>query len=226
MSVVMEKCVAAYHDDATVSTSARPMTGHAWCTQKSIARTTRAVIVFMGLSGMRWSADGMVGGSNRPLRRQEKGKMEALGSSSFVGAVHGRQSRHPCDIRRPVATLDGLKCRKSEIGDIFLFAAGKAVIPPYVYVPGGCRRRALDKGCISPHWCPKLRSSLTGCIGPATWSASWATGPGLIVTEFLPKYPGIDDEDWTTKTVAGHHCGAWPRTDYRKPASGREVFGR
>ena len=49
MSVVMEKCVAAYHDDATVSTSATPMTGHAWCTQKSIARTTRAVIVFMGL---------------------------------------------------------------------------------------------------------------------------------------------------------------------------------
>jgi len=55
MSVVMEKCVAAYHDDATVSTSAMAMTGHAWCTQKSIARTTKAVIVFMGLSGMRWS---------------------------------------------------------------------------------------------------------------------------------------------------------------------------
>ena len=48
--------------------------------------------------------DGMVGGSNRPLRRQEKGKMEALGSSSFVGAVHRRQSGHPCDIRRPIAT--------------------------------------------------------------------------------------------------------------------------
>src|ERR1700692_1889502 len=55
MSVVMEKCVAAYHDDATVRTSATPMTGHAWCPQKSIARTTRAVIVFMGLNGMRWS---------------------------------------------------------------------------------------------------------------------------------------------------------------------------
>src|ERR1700681_4600218 len=47
MSVVMEKCVAAYHDDATVRTSATAMTGHAWCTRKSIARTARAVIVFM-----------------------------------------------------------------------------------------------------------------------------------------------------------------------------------
>src|SRR5580700_9984253 len=55
MSVVMEKCVAAYHDDATVSTSAAAMTGQAKCTQKSIARTTKAVIIFMGLSGMRWS---------------------------------------------------------------------------------------------------------------------------------------------------------------------------
>ena len=49
--------------------------------------------------------DGMVGGSNRPLRRQEKGKMEALCSSSFVGAVHRRQSaasmRHPPPNRDP-----------------------------------------------------------------------------------------------------------------------------
>src|SRR5580658_5026303 len=67
--------------------------------------------------------DGMRGGSNGRLRRQEKGKMEALGSSFFVRAVHRRQSRHPCDIRRPIATLDGLKCRKSEFGDIFLLLA-------------------------------------------------------------------------------------------------------
>ena len=61
MSVVMAKCVAAYQDDATVSRSATPMTGQAYCAQKSIARTTRAVIVFMGLSGSdgqgtEWSA--------------------------------------------------------------------------------------------------------------------------------------------------------------------------
>src|SRR6202030_4008321 len=80
MSVVMEKCVAAYHDDATVRTSARPKTGHAWCTQKSIARTTKAVIVFMGLKWNAMVRDGMFGGSNRPFRRQEKGKVEALGS--------------------------------------------------------------------------------------------------------------------------------------------------
>lgn len=42
---------------------------------------------------------------------------------------HRRQSRHPCDIRRPIATLDGLKCRKSEIGDIFLFPAGRRSYP-------------------------------------------------------------------------------------------------
>ena len=48
MSVVMEKCVAAYHDDTTVSSNAAAMTGQAYCVQKSIARTTRAVIVFMG----------------------------------------------------------------------------------------------------------------------------------------------------------------------------------
>src|SRR5580704_455813 len=103
MSVVMEKCVAAYQDDATVRTSARPMTGHAYSTQKSIARTTRAVIVFMGL---RWNAmvrDGMFGGSNRPLRRQEKGKMEALCSSSCFGAVRRRQAPgiHAASAARP-----------------------------------------------------------------------------------------------------------------------------
>src|SRR5580704_2696241 len=132
--------------------------------QKSIARTTKAVIVFMGLKWNAMVRDGMFGGSNWPLRRQEKGKMEALGSSSFVGTVHQRQPPHPCDIGRPIATLDGPKCRKSEIGDIFLciflFWRGKQSSPLGVYVPGGCRRRALDKGCISPHWCRKLRSSL------------------------------------------------------------------
>jgi hypothetical protein len=61
------------------------------------------------LHGLKWNAmvrDGMLGGSNGRLRRQEKGKMEALGSSSFVGAVHRRQARHPCGIRRLTATLD------------------------------------------------------------------------------------------------------------------------
>jgi hypothetical protein len=44
---------------------------------------------------------------------------------------------------------------------IFSYSAqGGDHIPLAVYVSGGCRRRALDKGCISPHWCPKLRSLL------------------------------------------------------------------
>ena len=47
MSVVMEKCVAAYQDDTTASSIAAAMTGQAYCEQKPIARTTRAVIVFM-----------------------------------------------------------------------------------------------------------------------------------------------------------------------------------
>src|SRR5580693_4573491 len=104
MSVVMEKCVAAYHDDATVRINAAAMTDHAWCMQKSIARTTRAVIVFMGLSGMRWSGTECSAGLTGVLRRQEKGKMEALCSQPFVGAVYRPQSRHPCDIRRLIAT--------------------------------------------------------------------------------------------------------------------------
>jgi hypothetical protein len=44
------------------------------------------------LHGPKWNAmvgDGMLGGSIQPLRRQEKGKMEALGSSSCVGASIG-----------------------------------------------------------------------------------------------------------------------------------------
>ena len=46
-SVVMAKCVAAYQDDSTASSSDSPMTGQAFFAQKPMARTTRAVIVFM-----------------------------------------------------------------------------------------------------------------------------------------------------------------------------------
>src|SRR3984957_3652598 len=105
ISVVMEKCVAAYHDDATVKINAAAMTDHAWCMQKSIARTTKAVIVFMGLKWNAMVRDGMFGGSNRPLRRQEKGKMEALGSSPALALSIGDKPGHPCGIRRPAATL-------------------------------------------------------------------------------------------------------------------------
>ena len=51
-SVVMRKCVAAYQDDRTASRTDTPITGQAYCAQKPIARTTRAVMVFMG-----WSAE-------------------------------------------------------------------------------------------------------------------------------------------------------------------------
>src|ERR1700686_2566074 len=113
--------------------------------------------------------DGMLGGSNRPLRRQEKGKIEALCSSSCVGAVRRRQARASMRHPPPGRDSNGLKCRKSEIGDIFLFLArtwqASDHIPQHVYVSGGCRRRALDKGGISAHWCPKLRSSLMAAWG-------------------------------------------------------------
>ena len=74
---------------------------------------------------------------------------------------------NPASMRHPPPGRDrnGLKCRKSEIGIFSYFPAGRHSYPHYVYVPGGCRRRALDKGCISPHWCPKLRSLLTGGLG-------------------------------------------------------------
>jgi hypothetical protein len=45
--VVMEKCVAAYHEDAIVNSSAAAITGQANRQQKAIARTTKAVVVFM-----------------------------------------------------------------------------------------------------------------------------------------------------------------------------------
>src|ERR1700722_11117330 len=85
--------------------------------------------------------DGMFGGSNRPLRRQEKGKMEALGSSPALALSIGDKPRASMRHPPPGRDSNGLKCRKSEIGDIFLFPArtwqgpgkdfGKqAIIPP------------------------------------------------------------------------------------------------
>ena len=47
MSVVIEKCVAAYHEDTIASSSAPAMTDQAYRQQKAIARTTKAVVVFM-----------------------------------------------------------------------------------------------------------------------------------------------------------------------------------
>src|SRR5208282_3411285 len=102
MSVVMEKCVAAYHDDATASSSAAAKTGQAYCPQKSIARTTRAVIIFMGsaewgqqnggsrMGAVEWDGqrDGwIVSRTNSRLRRQEKGKIEALCSASSPPSI-------------------------------------------------------------------------------------------------------------------------------------------
>src|SRR5580700_9870358 len=83
--------------------------------------------------------DGMVGSSNRPLRRQEKGKMEALCSASFVGAVHRRQS--PASMRHPSPGRDrnGLKCRKSEIGIFSYSWPGSAHTPrmfTFLVAPG------------------------------------------------------------------------------------------
>jgi len=95
---------------------------------------------------------------------------------------------------------------------IFSYSGRESADAVDVYVPGGYGRRTLDKGCISPHWCPKLRSSLIDC--PA----------GLDSHGVFAEISGIDHEDSTTKAVAGHRCGAWPQTDNRKPASGREVI--
>ena len=61
MSVVMEKCVAAYQVDSTASRSDRPITGQAFFAQKPMVRTTTAVIDFMsewvnGI-GFQWIGD-------------------------------------------------------------------------------------------------------------------------------------------------------------------------
>src|SRR5580704_19670122 len=70
---------------------------------------------------------------------------------------------------------------------------------PRVYVPGGRRRRALDKGCISPHWCPKLRSSLIGCPAGVDSHGVFADISGILTTKARPRrrWPG---------TVAAHEC--------------------
>jgi hypothetical protein len=47
MSVVMEKCVAEYHDETTVISTAAASTDQAYLEQKAIARTTRSVVNFM-----------------------------------------------------------------------------------------------------------------------------------------------------------------------------------
>jgi len=55
----MAKCVAAYHDDTTVNSSATPITGQARRAQKSIARTTSVVIIFMGSAESDGQREGM-----------------------------------------------------------------------------------------------------------------------------------------------------------------------
>ena len=59
MSVVIEKCVAAYQrgEDGEHEYAAA-ITAQAYAMQKAIARTTKAVIIFMGVSGMACNADG------------------------------------------------------------------------------------------------------------------------------------------------------------------------
>ncbi|MGA8616771.1 MAG: hypothetical protein WB760_34745 [Xanthobacteraceae bacterium] len=47
MSVVIEKCVAAYHEDTIDSSNAAAITDQAYRQQKAIERTTKAVVVFM-----------------------------------------------------------------------------------------------------------------------------------------------------------------------------------
>src|SRR5580692_5793477 len=91
-SVVIAKCVAAYQDDTTVSRIAAAITGQAYCVHTSMARTTRAVIVFMSLvSRMGWS----MGSADRwrGLRRQEKGEMVTNESRrKALDAPNGRKS--------------------------------------------------------------------------------------------------------------------------------------
>ncbi len=62
----MAKCVAAYQPDSTASKSDIPITGQACCAQKPTARTTKAVIIFMG--GL--AAQRVMGGG--PERRTSK----------------------------------------------------------------------------------------------------------------------------------------------------------
>ncbi|MFY9694982.1 MAG: hypothetical protein WA776_10945 [Xanthobacteraceae bacterium] len=110
MSVVIAKCVAAYQDETISRRTPAAITGHAYRAQRSIARTTRAVIVFMG-----WSAQRTDEGDRRigtGLRRQDKGEM-VTEQSLWEG-------------------IDALNGSKSEILDIFLFSAPFAAVdgPP------------------------------------------------------------------------------------------------
>jgi hypothetical protein len=170
--------------------------------------------------------DGMRGGSNWCLRRQEKGKMEALCSSSFVGACIGdNRGIHATSAARS-RPLNGLKCRKSEIGDIFLFpvdvhapcmftflvAAGAApwtrgAFPPIGVVSYGHHGPAVLIGC--PDRLPGATRAGVDSHGV------FADISGILTTKTGPRrrWPG---------TIAAH--GRGPITV--KPASGREVFGR
>ena len=108
MSVVMEKCVAAYQDDAAVISAAIPTTGQANRAQISIARTTAAVILFMGpaeFDGQKDRNDRL----NYCLSGQEKGKTGAA-SSAFLDLLQNRVQK-----RR----LDARKSDKREITDNF-----------------------------------------------------------------------------------------------------------
>src|SRR5579862_868498 len=79
-----------------------------------------------------------------------------------------------------------------------------------VYVFGGCRAGTLDKGCISPHWCPKLRPLL------------------------MDRPAGVDSygvsAEISVKLTTDHEDGGGTplrraaASDNRKPASGREVI--
>src|ERR1700733_3593671 len=116
ISVVMEKCVAAYQDASTASRTDRPITGQAFFAQTLMARTTKAVIDFMSelVKGIQSSV--ARGSTNRRLRLQDRGKTEA---DTAAGWATGRTLAAS-------ARLDALIWRKSEIMDIFLHCRAAA----------------------------------------------------------------------------------------------------
>src|SRR5579883_2743531 len=119
----MEKCVAAYQADAIASTIDRAISGHAWWTQKSIVRTTTAVIVFM-LGSMRCgqrSGEFAIGfEASRERRIGGDGPRRSLGRlSGSLSRFFGRLLA--CFLTRHATWYPGaLKGSAAEIVDIFL----------------------------------------------------------------------------------------------------------
>src|SRR5271170_5899089 len=91
MSVVMEKCVAAYQVASTASRSDSPITGHAFFAHRPMARTTKAVIDFMRewVNGIRQRDEGMNGAAFEAIRQRQNGGGQGFSLGFSIGLSPG-----------------------------------------------------------------------------------------------------------------------------------------